>query len=591
MSLLGTIVAASLTVSGPANAELDVVQTTQARLACDESLKTAFQPDDLTTVLMVRAFSAGDPLVLEDSPVEDPMVASADVCVVKLNVGPGKAGPAEALSTSPGIGIEVWLPQSAKWNGRIHIKGGGGWAGGVHGSLSELAGTDLSASGSVAITAMEEGAVSSSTDTGHADTEHRGSFAMNPDGTINTALWRDFSERSIHELAAKTKALTAAYYGRPADYAYWNGFSTGGRQGLKSAQVYPQDFDGILVGAPAINWTRFSVGHMAPQILMERELQGVRLTAEQEQLVSNAAIDNCDMVGDVHMGYVLDPANCRYNPAIDPEVLCESDGGTNSTSACVTSAQADVFNKIWYGHTRDGSIPSPDEDNGMGVELAPNQTWYGATRGSSLSNYLQGPLTNSSTYVALALQNPAYGLPLVANETGDGEDLWRDFTYAQLENATDRGLALQPLFADIDTDNPDLSLFRNFGGKMLMYHGLADALIKPAGSTHYYNRVMEKSEQSEAVQGFFRFYLVPAMFHDFTNGTANPDAVPPLPTNEQLYNSLTEWVERDVEPARMEISNGADTIEAQRTYPLCLYPQQATYVSGDPLSAESFTCG
>lgn len=560
-------------------------------LTCDDSMKTSFKPDANTTVLLVKAFKTGDPLILTGSAAADTPVASKDVCVVKLNVGPGNPGPADAPSTSAGIGIEIWLPTAADWNGRIHVKGGGGWAGGRHGSITALAGTGSDAAGSVASAAMVEGAVSSSTDTGHANTANAGSFAMNPDGTINIALWKDFSERSIHETALKTMALTQAFYGRSASYTYWNGFSTGGRQGMKAAQVFAGDFNGILAGAPAINWTRFSAGHMAPQVVMERDLGGTRITASQEGLVSNAAINACDVVGGRHLGYLPDPASCTYDPTLDASVICTANGGSNATASCVTPAAASAFNKIWYGHTEDGTVPARAVDNGTSVSLAPGQRWFGPPRGATLGNFLGGPLPASSSHVALSLQNPAYGLPLFINATGNGVNLWRTFTHAQLANAADRGLALQGPFANIDTDNPDLSAHRDRGGKVLMYHGLADSLIKPGGSVHYYNRVLAQMGGLGSVQNFYRFYLVPGMFHGFVNGTANPNANPPLPTNAQLYEQLTRWVENGIAPDRIDI---ASAVTAQnpvaKTYPLCPYPKKATFVSGDPTLAASFTC-
>ena len=562
-----------------------------AALTCNDSIKTGFKPDANTTVLLVKAFKAGDPLVLSEAPTATTRTATRDLCVVKLNVGPGNPGPANALSTSPGIGIEIWLPAPANWNGRIHAKGNGGWAGGVQGSTTTLAGTGNDTSSNLASTAMEEGAVSGSTDTGHANTANSGSFAMNPDGTINTALWKDYSERSIHELAQKLKDLTQAYYGKAATYTYWNGFSTGGRQGLKAAQVYPGDFDGILAGAPAINWTRFSTAHMAPQIVMERDLGGVRLTAAQQSLVSNAAINACDVVGGQHLGYVPEPSACQYDPTVDAAVLCTADGGTNASSACVTSAQASAFNKIWYGQTDDGTVPAPAVDNGAAVILASKQRWFGPPRGSDLSNFLGGPLSNSSAYVALELQNPAFALPNFVNGTGNGANLWRTFTYAQLANAADRGLALQGAFANIDTDNADLSAYRDRKGKVLMYHGQADSLIKPAGSTHYYNRVASQMGGLASIQSFYRFYLVPAMFHGFSNGSANPTANPPLPTNAQLYEALTNGVEKGIAPERLDIASAMTTANpVQKTFPLCVYPLKSTFVGGDAKLTASYVC-
>ncbi|MDH6590358.1 hypothetical protein M2165_000247 [Variovorax sp. TBS-050B] len=560
------------------------------KLACDETLKTGFAPDAQTTVLLVKAFRKGDPLLLSGAATAATPTAQNDLCFVKLNVGPGHPGPADAPSTSPGIGIEVWLPAPANWNRRIHVKGGGGWAGGTQGTLGGILPNSGSA-GSASDTAGIEGAVSATTDTGHAVSN--GSFAMNPDGTVNTTLWKDFSERGIHEMAIKTKALAKAYYGEEAKYAYWNGFSTGGRQGLKEAQANPADFDGILAGAPANNWSKFITTELYPQIVVQRDLGGVALTAAQHTTVSKAAINACDLVGGVHLGYVPDPASCRYDPAADAAVICTADGGTNATAGCVTPAQATAFNKFWYGQTADGSVPDPALDNGFAATTAAGQKWFGLARGASLTGLAgAAPFPISTDQVALELQDPRLATPTFRNATGDGADGWKSLGYAQLANAWDRGVALQAAFANINTDNPDLSAFRDRKGKLLSYHGLADTLIPPQGTLHYYGRVAAQMGGIAATQDFYRLYLVPGMGHGFNNGTANPDANPPLPTNAQLYALLTDWVEKGIAPpARLEVATTASAaFPVVKTRPLCLYPLKAVYNAGDPNTAASYSC-
>jgi hypothetical protein len=231
---------------------------TAATAACDTSLQAAFPPAAQTRVLLTRAFAAGEPLTL-GTPGPATPAAEADVCMVKLLVGPGAPGPAGAPSTSAGIGIEVWLPGRPAWNKRIDVKGGSGWTGGVQTSLTQLAGIATPTWNAPAYAAMRDGSVSANSDAGHAEPAW-GSFAVRPDGSLNTVLLRDFADRTAHEMAVATKALARAYYGRPARYAYFDGFSTGGMQGLSEAQRHADDFDGILAGAPAINWTRFLVG-------------------------------------------------------------------------------------------------------------------------------------------------------------------------------------------------------------------------------------------------------------------------------------------------------------------------------------------
>lgn len=592
--------AASLTGCGSDNDDAPVSQTAaQTTLSCDDSIKANFKPDANTTVLLVKAFKKGDALLLSGATTPTTPVAANDVCMVKLNVGPGNPGPVGAPSTSPGIGIEVWLPTQANWNNRIHVRGNGGWSGTAESSLTQIAGTDASSVATV------EGAVSATTDNGHMAAQSLidmgipwtdASFAMNPDGTINTTLWRDFSERSLHELAVKTKALTKAYYGRDAKYAYFEGASTGGRQGLKLAQAYPEDFDGILAGYPAINWTKFITAELYPQIVQQRDLGGTNLTPAQQNLMSNRAISACGTVGGVNLGYIPDPSQCTYDPRKDANVLCSGQSGlgvtgTNTSASCVNLTQATAMNKIWYGQTSDGSVPDPAVDNGFGVNPAPNQRWYGVARGTTslgLAGNEQFPI--ASEMVALELQNSRLASTLFRNATGNGSNQWKSLSYADLSNAWDRGIALQPQFSNINTDNPDLSGLRGRNAKMLMYHGLSDELIPAQGSINYYNRVAAQMGGIASVQNFYRFYLVPGLGHGMYNGTSNPDANPPLPTREQLYNALTDWVEKGTAPGTLTITAAATATSSAKSRPICVYPMKATYTSGNPNQASSYTC-
>jgi len=564
----------------------------EAKLSCDDTLKTRFKPDDQTQVLLAKAFKQGDTLQLPGG--TGTTVASADVCVVKLLVGPGNPGPQDAPSTSAGIGIEVWLPAQDKWNHRIHVKGGGGWAGGVQTSLTALAGASGGTVGSPAATAMVEGAVSASTDTGHAGTTTGGSFAMNPDGTPNTTLWNDFSQRAIHEMAVKTKALARGYYGEPAKYAYFNGFSTGGRQGHKLAQAYPEDFDGILAGAPAINWTKFITSELYPQVVYQRDLAGVPLTAAQLTAMGNAAIQACDTVGSQHLGYITDPASCSYDPSLDVSVLCVSDGGTAPAASCVTKVQAQAMNKIWYGQTVDGSVPFPASDVGAGPQLAPNQRWFGLARGTNpLGLAGPAPFPIATDMVALELQDPSYAGPSFVNAVSNGMDKWKTMTYGDLSNAYDQGIAMQSTFANINTDDPNINEFALRGHKMLVYHGMADTLIPVQGTLNYYEKLVAQIANDPVsplvLKNYYRLFLVPGMAHGFSNGTTNPAANPPLPTIDQLYAALTAWVEDGNSPERMEISTPA-TSPAEASALLCSYPAKPVFQGADPRLAASYAC-
>ncbi|TWI62529.1 tannase/feruloyl esterase [Pseudoduganella lurida] len=568
-------------------------------LSCDETLKSSFATDADTSVVLVKAFRKGEPLSLPGSPASKPgKPADNDVCLVKLVVGPGNRGPANATSTSRGIGIEVWLPARANWNGRVHALGGGGWQGG------KAAATDAIASPDAAAIAGGEGAVSSVTDTGH--TVGGGSFAMLPDGGINERLWIDFASRAIHEQALKTKALATAYYGAAPRRSYWEGGSTGGRQGLKLAQRHPDDFDGIIANFPALNWTRFITSEMYPQIVFQRDLKGKPLSLAQMDLASNAAIRACDVVGGHHLGYLLDPSICTYDPAKDAAVLCRADGGSNNTPDCLSKTQANAINKIWYGMTADGTVPAPVADNGWkDAESATlpgtgNHKWFGLPRGTSLYAKTfydmgldglaspRGPFLIASDLLALELQDPTIAGPNFVNAEGTGQGRWKQLSYAQLAGAYERGLALQSKFGEINTDSPDLSAFKARGGKMLTWHGLNDEAIAPQGTINYYNRVAANMGGVANVQDFYRLYLVPGLGHGTPNGTANPAASPPNFAPTQMYELLTAWVEHGVAPADVTLRSSGGGVT--RTRPICVYPQRVQYTGGNPDLATSYIC-
>lgn len=575
---------------------------------CDDSLRAAFRPEDQTTITLIRLFKAGESVKLGDGTTGGgsmvllsgpPATAQVDLCLVKLRVGPGNPGPEGAPSTSAGIGMEIWLPSPVAWNGRIHNMGGGGWVGGDGADPKVINWSYVIEKANV------EHSVTSMQDTGH--TGNGGAFAMLPDGTPNRRLWEDFAARGLHEQTLKTKALTHAFYGRPAKFAYFEGGSTGGRQAHKLAQAFPEDYDGIIGMYPAINWSRFVAGMMYKDIVYQRDLAGKGLTSAQEDLVSFAAIRACDNVGGIHLGYIVDQAACRYDPTKDPKVLCANDGGINSASDCVSRHEAMVLNKVWFGPTIDGSVPDPAVDNGFRATLADKQVWFGVPRGTLLSGswYVRNLIKanpqiaqgfaqfskNSlqADWLALAWQNPAIANPDFVNATGKGEKLWQDLTYRQLTNVVDRGLALQSVFASIDTDEAGLSHFKARGGKFLGWHGLNDELIPVQGTMNYYDRLAQSMGGAAQVDSFYRMYLVPAAGHGTALGAANGEANPPAVGGAMLFDALTAWVERGKAPGKLMVVSARQGTDAA-TMPLCPLPTHITYKQGNPRKASSYAC-
>jgi len=400
----------------------------------------------------------------------------------------------------------------------------------------------------------------------------------------------------------KTKALATAYYGNAPRYSYWEGGSTGGRQGLNLAQNNPSDFDGIIANYPVINWSRLITGELYPQIVFLRDLGGTPLTTAQQDLVSNAAITACDVVGGRHLGYIADPSTCRYDPTQDPTVLCTAAGGINTTAACVTTAQATAINKIWYGMTPDGSVPSPAVDNGWAsataAALPTGARWWGQSRGTSLYgaffapfglNGLSSPnggFSVATDQVALELQDPRVADPSFVNASGNGQGLWKNLSYAGLANAFAQGVALQSQFGNINTDNPDLSAFKARGGKLLAWHGLADELVMPQGTINYYNRVAGAMGGMAGVQSFYRVYLVPGAGHGTPNGTSNPAADVPNFAAGQEYGLLTQWVEQGIAPDAVTLQSAGGNSGLA-----CVYPKKATYNgTGLVTVASSYSC-
>ena len=597
---------------------------TSKGITCQE-IATKFRPDALTQVTRVQAFRKGDDLNLDGK--ASGRASPDDVCMVKMIVGPGNAGPVDAPSTSAGIAIEVWLPSPGKWNNRIHAWGTGGFSGPWQ--ISSLKDFGLPPEGLFpfahypaggADQAAIEGSVAAINDGGHVmppgDTSgSSGSFAMNPDGSINTKLWADFSARADHEMAIKTKALVELFYGRPASRSYFTGTSGGGRQGMKAAQVHPQDWDGILAMNPGMFWTRMTSYQMYPQVVIQRDLGGISPSRAQLDLVSAAAVSACDAnLNGRHAGWISDPATCRYDPTKDRAVLCASDGGNNKTEACVSKKIALAMNKIWFGMTEDGSVPDPAVSVGQGPRLdtANKQLWYGLPRGtrlhttdypsalvSSLPDGTPVPFALAVDMTALILQDPKISTPAFKNAKGDGANGWKALGYADLAHVYREGLRLQDRFANANSEDPDMTKLRDSKTKLILLWGMADEVVPSAGGAHYYQQVAGKMGGVTEVQKYFRYYPVPGIGHVYTPGNVpgqtgiSPAPAPPfnvdgkpLVIRGKMFQYLVDWVEKRKAPAEIVLSNNAGT--ASR--PLCLYPAKLKYTGGNDASASSYRC-
>jgi feruloyl esterase len=580
-------------------------------LSCDDGIKTAFRPDADTKVVAVRLVKKGEELKAPDA--SQPVTAAADLCLVKLVVGPGATAEKDknARSWSEGIGIEVWLPTQGNWNERIRNYGGGGWVGGGHRYADQIG------SKVPAIVNANIGYASGTTDAGQPWYQD-GSFAFLSDGKVNVESLRDFSVRAMVEQAVKTKALVNLYYGKAPKYAYYDGHSQGGRQGMKLAQEYPELYDGYMIAQPALSIAKFGTAGLYPQIVMKTELGFTSANkAEATAFAAKVAAANkravaaCDKAG---LGFLLDPFACDYNPARDADMLCSGEAGEGVTgnnadaAACMSLKEANALNRIWYGATSDGSFDAAQSaDARSGKSLGKNQLWWTFTKSTAIGNQI----TSASSYgVALALQDVSYapdastasGDPITNGSTGV-RNKWLELDYAGLAGAVNKGVALQPtLFADLITDKPDLGKLRDLGRKVIVYTGLVDDAIPPAGNINYHERVVAAMGGHAEVQKFMRMYLLPGSAHSsqgraYTVGGKNDTVpLPKLPGNanqtptreqDQFFTALVDWVEKGTAPGEILLTSRDSSV----SYPVCVYPFRTTWNgNGDAKQASNYSC-
>ena len=429
------------------------------------------------------------------------------------------------------VKVFVALPVKG-WNGRFRGNGGGGFLGG---NPASLRGPVL------------QGFAAGATDTGHEGGS--GSFAIAANGRLNWQEIRDNAYLGIHDMTVVGKALVQAFYGKPARYSYFVGSSTGGRQGLSEAQRYPDDYDGIVSGCPAINWHRFLATDIWPQVVMLAEKNFV--SKAKLQAATAAAVAACDGADGVVDGVIDDPWACTY----DPKALV----GTAVGPETFTEADAAVVRQIWEGA------------RGQGGRFL----WHGMTRGTDLSA-LAGtegsPLRGKPFGVALdwvkyfLVQDPQWDWTTLSR--GEFELLWNQ--------------AEEEYGAIFGTDNPDLTRFRDRGGKVVITHGLADQLIAPEGSIDYYQRVQKRMGGAERTAELARLFLLPGLDHGFRGAapTLNADA---------LFGAVVRWVEEGKPPERLHSELRDKAGKVVRARPVFPYPQRAIYSgAGSPDDSANF---
>jgi feruloyl esterase len=447
-----------------------------------------------------------------------------------------------AGSSGPGskIRIEIFLPP--RWNGKLFGVGGGGLSGG------------LSASSAFIAPELARGYAGVANDAGHQDDK-------NAAWALNAPAIDDFGFKANHQAALAAKAVIAAYYGRPADRSYFFGCSNGGRDALMLAQRWPTDYDGIVAGAPAADWTRLTSTFLVNRKLLD-ETPGAEKLASKFELVRNAAVRQCDTLDGVADGVLENPLACRFDPA---QLQCK-DG--DKTGKCLTPGEVQVVRAFYQGpRTKDGQSVYPGYPPGSeyGKSIIPIQGW---------GNWnVKGP------EAGFALSKTYYGAMVAGDLSWNPAsfDLDRDYPKAR-----------QKTGAAMDADNPDLRPFADHGGKLILFHGWEDPAIPAQATINYYSAVQARTGAQADTS--VRLFMAPGMSHCmFGHGPDVFDAVA----------AIDGWVSSGKPPeaiiASKMKSNLAQALgrptKTTRTRPLCAWPKVAHYKgTGSTDEAQNFSC-
>jgi feruloyl esterase len=390
---------------------------------------------------------------------------------------------------APEVAVEVWLPGDA-WNGKLLVAGCYGLCGSIRADQME--------------DAVARGYATATTDAGHSDQKYPDSrWAYN-----NPALETDFGHRAVHVTTLLAKALVRAFYGEREQHAYFRGCSTGGRQALVSAQRYPEDFDGIIAGAPFHQ--TLSVPHMIWADRANAGPDGRPLLRKREfTLLHHAALDACDASDGLADGIIADPEHCAFDPA---GLACAE----GQAGGCLSPAQVEAARKIYEG-------PS----DSAGRRLAP----FGAAAGSE-ATWAQQLIGRDG--------KPSFFLTIGQN--------WMRYHAFEPDPPAESGI----LAFDFDRDparlapaaeragfEPDLERFDARDGKLIIYHGWSDESLQPAHTLDYWRRVIRENGGADKVARFARLFMLPAVFH-CGGGPGAGDV--------DYLGALERWVEQDEAP-------------------------------------------
>jgi feruloyl esterase len=511
-------------------------ETVDPKQSCADLTKLAL---DHTEMVSATPIDAGALALADQKP--DPMFkAMPAFCRVVAVARP---------TADSNIKIEVWLPLSG-WNGKFVGVGNGGFAGSIY--YHQLG------------VAVRSGFASGATDAGHTGEATDSTWALgHPEKVI------DFGYRAVHSMTATSMAIVQAFYANKPQHTYFSSCSDGGREALMEAQRFPNDYEGILAGAPAYNWTNLvtRAAELARELLSN---DASYVPASKVPAINKAVLAACH--SSEPGSFLADPRACHFSP---DTLVCK---GTE-TDACLTAAQAKTVNDLYSdSHTSDGKL----EYHGLlpGGELGGNgwPGWItGSERGKSAGQaYAQGYFAN------VVYSNADWKL--------EGFELDRDLKAAKEKTAN-----------QLDAVNSDLSAFQARGGKLILYHGWNDPAISPLATIDYYNSVVDRMG-SAPTASFVRLFMVPGMQHcaggpgptNFGQGGATFDPAMDGP-DHNITAALEQWVEQGVAPEQVIGTGTSETTGPEKgasfSEPICAYPKAArSKGNGDKADASNYAC-
>ena len=409
---------------------------------------------------------------------------------------------------APSIGFKVILPTHT-WTQRYLQVG----CGGLCGRISMQVGAADSCA-----PLNSGGFVLAATDMGHEGMDN--SWGDDPQKRA------DFAHRGVHLTALAAKKLIATFYGQQPTYAYFTGCSDGGREALMEAQRYPDDFNGIIAGAPALNFQVQNSIYHAWQARSNTDEQGKAiLIASRLPILHKAVLQQCDGLDGQVDGLISDPRACHFDPGV---VQCKA--SATDTSACLTTAEVNAARRFYEGPRDPASgerltIAGPQP----GSELA----WAGVFVPDSVDQPI-----NSEKMALDALRNLAF-------EHNPGSD----FSLADVKFDRSTFDQLRPLHPLYDATNPDLSAFAQRGGKLILWHGWADPHISPLNTIAYHQALEVQMGKSKA-ESFERLYLLPGVYH--CAGGEGPSLL-------DLLTPMMSWVEKGQAPGAIVTLQASST--------------------------------